>query len=176
VPGNLTNVVAIGAGEYHSLAVKADGSVVIWGDNSGNQSTVPLGLPSLAAIAGGAAHTVALGFDGAVIAWGANGNQQCQLPAGLPPAVGIAAGSYHTLVLLEGVVPAPRLLNPAFKGGRFSALVQSLNRKTYALEFKDSLITTNWTAGPGVPGNGALRLLTDPTATGTQRFYRARWW
>jgi len=75
-------------------------------------------------------------------------------------------------VLLQGVVPVPQLLNPAFEGGRFSALVQSLNRNNYALQFKDSLAATNWMPLPGVTGNGALRSLSDPGAAAAQRFFR----
>ncbi|MGD0258562.1 MAG: GH116 family glycosyl-hydrolase [Verrucomicrobiota bacterium] len=172
VPWGLTNVVAIGAGEYHSLAVQADGTVVVWGDDSQGQCDVPIGLSNVVAVAGGGAHTVALGSGGGVIAWGDDLNQQCELPAALPPAVGIAAGGYHTLVLLQGVVPVPQLLNPAFEGGRFSALVQSLNRNNYALQFKDSLAATNWMPLPGVTGNGALRSLSDPGAAAAQRFFR----
>jgi hypothetical protein len=172
VPLGLTNVVAIGAGEYHSLAVRADGTVVAWGDDSEGQCDVPAGLTNVVAAAGGGGHTVALGSNGAVFAWGDNWNQQCELPAALPPAVGIAAGGYHTLALLQGVVPVPQLLNPAFEGGRFTVLVQSLCRNNYVLEFKDSLAATNWIPLPGVTGSGALRSLSDPGAAATQRFFR----
>jgi hypothetical protein len=55
-------------------------------------------------------------------------------------------------------------------------LIQTLSPKHYALEFKDSLATTNWTAVSTNAGNGGLRTLTDPTATGAQRFYRVRQW
>ncbi len=73
-------------------------------------------------------------------------------------------------------MPVPRLLWPAKKGSQFTAAVQTLARGTYALEYKDSLAATNWTDACIQPGNGALRILTDPTATGTQRFYRMRQW
>ena len=176
VPLGLTNVVAIGAGEYHSLAVKGDGTVVAWGDNSQDQCNVPPGLTNAVAVAGGGGHSVALGADGQVTAWGADWNGQCHLPPGLVPASGIAAGEYHTVVLLADSLPVPWLLHPARKGNRFSALVQTLSPKSYALEFKDSLAATNWTAVSTNAGNGALRLLTDPTATGAWRFYRMRQW
>ena len=177
VPWGLTGVVAIGAGEYHSLAVKGDGTVVAWGDNSEGQCSVPLGLTNVVAVAGGGGHSVALKADGTVVAWGADWNGQCDLPLTLPPAVGIAAGEYHTAVLLEDNPPVlPRLLNPAWEGSQFSALLQTLNRKNYALEFVDSLATTNWTGLCTNAGNGALKMLTDSTATGAQRFYRVRQW
>ena len=45
------NVVAIAAGDYHSLALKSDGTVVGWGYNVNNQTTVPAGLSNVVAIA-----------------------------------------------------------------------------------------------------------------------------
>src|SRR5207237_4827155 len=165
----------IAAGEYHSLALKADGTVVVWGDGSQGQRDVPTGLTGVVAISGGGAHSLALKADGTVAAWGANWDGQCDLPS-LTNAVGIAAGEDHSVLLLEGNMPALRLLNPSRSGGRFNAVLQTLNRKNYALEFKTSVTATSWTTLPGVPGNGALRQLTDPAATAPQRFYRIRLW
>ncbi|MEY2428626.1 MAG: large repetitive protein, partial [Verrucomicrobiota bacterium] len=176
VPPGLTNVVAIAAGEYHSLAVKGDGSVVAWGDNTQNQVGGAGGISNVVAVAGGGSHSVALRSDGTVLAWGADWNGQCDIAPALFPAVGIAAGRNHTLLLLEGALPVPRLLSPAWKARRFTALAQTLNRKNYVLEFKDSLAATNWTSLPPVSGNGALRLLPDTNATVAQRFYRTWQW
>ena len=39
----LSNVAAIAAGDYHSLALKADGTVVGWGDNTYGQINIPVG-------------------------------------------------------------------------------------------------------------------------------------
>jgi len=174
VPRGLSNVVAIGAGDYHSLALKADGTVVAWGDNSQGQCEVPAGLTNVVAVTGGSAHSLALRSDGVVIAWGANWEGQCDLPRGLSGVVGIAAGAQHTLLLADAVNPVPRFLIPAWRPGRFSAAFQTLNRRSYVLEFKNSALETNWTALPGLPGNGSLRLLADPTAAAPQRFYRVR--
>ena len=45
IPDGLNNVVAIAAGEYHSMALQKDGTVVIWGDNSyGQRDNKPDGL------------------------------------------------------------------------------------------------------------------------------------
>jgi hypothetical protein len=119
---------------------------------------------------------LALGADGALTAWGANWNYQCDIPPGLFPAVGIAAGAEHTAVLLESIVPVPRLLNPAKNGGQFGTLVQTLYRKCYALETNNSLGSTNWISLCTNTGNGALRALTDTNAAGLRCFYRMRQW
>jgi exopolysaccharide biosynthesis protein len=174
VPQGLSDVVAIGAGDYHSLAVTSDGTVVAWGDNSQGQCTVPAGLTNVIAVVGGGAHNLALKSDGLVVAWGANWEGQCDLPPGLSSVMGIAAGAQHTLLLLDAVTPVPRFLNPAWQSGRFTAAFQTLSRRAYVLEFKNSAAETNWTALPAVRGNGSLRLLADPSAAAPQRFYRVR--
>ena len=51
VPPGLSNVVAIAAGGYHSLALQADGTVVAWGYNGYGQTNVPPGLSNVVAIA-----------------------------------------------------------------------------------------------------------------------------
>ena len=176
VPTNLTNVMAIAAGEYHSLAVRADGTVAAWGDDSQGQCDAPVGLSNVVAVAGGGAHSLALRADGTVAAWGANWNGQCSLPSGLSDVVGIGGGEYHSLALLAGSIPVPQLLSPARTGSRFSVLVETLNRKSYALECKTSSVATNWSVLSTNTGNGALEQLSDPAATAPQRFYRMRQW
>ena len=60
VPAGLSNVVAIAAGYYHSLALKTDGTVVAWGYNGYGQTNVPAGLSNVVAIAAGGYHSLAL--------------------------------------------------------------------------------------------------------------------
>ena len=60
VPAGLGGVVAIAAGEYHTVALKQDGTVVAWGKYSSGQTTVPAGLSGVVAIAAGQYHTVVL--------------------------------------------------------------------------------------------------------------------
>jgi hypothetical protein len=173
-PLDLGNVVAIGAGEYHSLAVKADGTVVAWGDGSQGQCQVPAGLTNVVAVAGGGAHSLALGLDGTVTAWGADWSGQCDVPHGWVSAAGIAAGSYHTILLLDGAQPVPRLFHPSRQGKLFNVRLQTLNRKSYVLESKGSLADTNWASVCTNRGNGALKMLADPTAVAPRLFYRMR--
>ena len=54
MPIGLSNVLAIAADNSHSLALKNDGTVVVWGDNTYGQTNVPAGLTDVVAIA---AHT-----------------------------------------------------------------------------------------------------------------------
>ncbi len=74
---------AISAGDWHSLAVKDDGTVWAWGNNSsgrlGDGTTenklVPTkinGLNNMVAVSAGAEHSLALREDGTVWAWGNN--------------------------------------------------------------------------------------------------------
>jgi M6 family metalloprotease-like protein len=176
VPWGLSNVVAIAAGDYHSLAVTADGRVVPWGDDSEGQCDVPSNLTNVVAVAAGGAHSVALKADGTLVAWGANWNGQCAIPASATNVVTVAAGEAHTLALLDQSLPAPRLLSPTRKAGRTTFLLQTVQRRTYALECKNSLAETNWVTLSTVNGNGSLRMFTDSSPGVAQRFYRVRQW
>jgi hypothetical protein len=176
VPLGLTGVVAIAAGEYHSLAVRSDGTVAAWGDNSQGQISVPPGLSNVVAVAGGGAHSLALKADGTLAAWGDNWQGQCNLPFTLANIVSLSGGEEHSLLLVTTTLPTPELLNPVRTPETFSFLIQTLYRKHYALDFKNSLTVTNWNSVSTNTGNGALELLTDSAATAAQRFYRLRQW
>src|SRR5580765_681815 len=89
-----TRFTKIAAGYLHSLAVKSDGTVVAWGDNSFGESTVPDGLKGVVAVAAGGYHNLALRYDGAVVAWGYNRSGESTVPGGLNGVVAIAAGGY----------------------------------------------------------------------------------
>ena len=95
----LSNVVAIAAGGWHSLALKSDGTLVGWGDNQYAELNTPAGLSNIVAIAGGGIYSMALRSDGTVIAWGDDSDGETNLPAGLTNAVAIAAGGWHGLAL-----------------------------------------------------------------------------
>ncbi|MGA2248755.1 MAG: immunoglobulin domain-containing protein, partial [Verrucomicrobiota bacterium] len=60
IPTGLTNVVAIAAGYYYSMALENNGTVVVWGDNSYGQGAVPTGLNNVVSIAAGGYHALAL--------------------------------------------------------------------------------------------------------------------
>ena len=99
VPPGLNNVVAIAAGGYHSLALKYDGTVVAWGDDSVGQTNVPPGLSNVVAIAAGGFHSLALKADGTLVTWGDNSAGQSSVPVGLTNVVAISAGYFHSVAL-----------------------------------------------------------------------------
>lgn len=112
---------AISAGYYHSLALKKDGTVWVWGDNEywqlGDRDLIyspsPVQANSLVgviAIAAGRYHSLALKSDGTVWAWGDNSYGQLgdgtttssYIPvqvANLTGVIAIAAGFDHCLAL-----------------------------------------------------------------------------
>ena len=121
---SLKFVTSVAAGEKHSLALLADGTVMAWGANGNGQlgdgetfaSSVPVeveGLTHVTAIAAGASDSLALLSNGTVEAWGDNENGQLgiggtseavELPAavkGLTGVKAIAAGAEFSLALLE---------------------------------------------------------------------------
>jgi len=83
----------------HTVALRSNGEVVCWGDNTYGQSTVPKGLGVVTQISAGVAHTAVLLSTGKVQCWGFNTNGECDVPATLPPIKEIAAGGLHTIAL-----------------------------------------------------------------------------
>lgn len=70
VPASATNVIALAAGDAHCLALRSDGTVVAWGQNSFGQTNVPSALTNVVSIAAGSTHSLALRKDGSVALWG----------------------------------------------------------------------------------------------------------
>lgn len=114
---SITNVIAVGASKWNTIALKNDGTVWTWGSNDqgalGNgssvaNSNVPVqvsGLTNVSAIAaGGFFYFLALKSDGTVWTWGKGlaGNSNSNVPvqvSGLSNVIAIAAGEYHALAV-----------------------------------------------------------------------------
>ena len=89
------------AGGQFAIALKTDGSLVVWGNNDKNQvSTAPTGT-GFVAIDGGDFHGVAAKSDGTVVGWGDNTSGQANPPPGLSNVVAVSAGKNHSLALLR---------------------------------------------------------------------------
>jgi Regulator of chromosome condensation (RCC1) repeat len=106
-PEATSGVTAVAAGDYNSLALKQDGSVVAWGCGgvAADQCAVPPAATSgVTAVAAGYDHSLALKQDGSVIAWGCAAYDvgQCTVPVEATSGViAIAAGYAHSLALKE---------------------------------------------------------------------------
>ncbi|MEX2236107.1 MAG: hypothetical protein WEB00_01035, partial [Dehalococcoidia bacterium] len=130
----LGNVVAVDAGDFHSLALLADGTLRAWGSDvfgqlgdGGTNTNQPTAVavsgfalpadPDVVAIAAGNSHSLALLADGTLRAWGLDnfgqlgdgvGNSSTGTPVAVsgfalpadPDVVAIAAGNSHSLALL----------------------------------------------------------------------------
>ena len=91
----LTDVIAISRG----VALKGDGTVAVWGDNSYGQTNVPPGLSNVVVIASGGYHRLALRADGTLVAWGNNDYGQTNVPQGLSNVVAISCGYWFSVAL-----------------------------------------------------------------------------
>ena len=103
VPAGLTGVTAMAGGSYHSAALRRDGTVVAWGQNTDNALAIPPQLSGVVAIAARGSSTMALKNDSTVTAWGG----AITVPAGLSNVVAVAPGAEHALALKrDGTVTA----------------------------------------------------------------------
>jgi hypothetical protein len=151
----LSNVVAIAAGNYHSLALRADGTVVGWGQSDYGQATgltnsiypyASTGLVRVAgqilsnvvAIAAGDYHSLALRGDGTVIGWGDNRHNQITIPSGVTNVIAIAGGGDHSVFL-----KVTHTGGPVGNGNSFIVRAQIPLRVGNLLQEANSLVLTN---------------------------------
>ncbi len=119
---NLTNIIALAAGDRFALALRADGTVFSWGNNdygqlaNGNTLDIPTpvqvaGLTGISMIAAGADHAIAVSNTGSVFVWGRSNHYELGLgnlnevftPTQLTGFTGtplaVSASGDHTLLL-----------------------------------------------------------------------------
>lgn len=112
LPRSLTNAIAVSAGYAHALALRADGLVVGWGDNTAitgtfpnyttnyyGMATVPADLNGVVAVSSGTYHSLALRSNGTVVAWGRHTSGETNVPASATNVIAVAAGDAHSLAL-----------------------------------------------------------------------------
>ena len=88
-------------GRDHIVALKQNGEVIAWGDNSKGQCNVPKNIKKIVSISTGFYHSLAIQSDGSVIAWGDNSKGQCNVPKNINNVKDIAVGIFHSVALLE---------------------------------------------------------------------------
>jgi alpha-tubulin suppressor-like RCC1 family protein len=101
VPASLDDAVAIAGGDYHSVAIRHDGTLVAWGFDDEGQIDVPTNSLPFVSVAAGADHNLAIAGDGSVVAWGLDDSGQTDVPGTVSSALSVAAGDSHSLALLS---------------------------------------------------------------------------
>jgi hypothetical protein len=106
VPG-VTGITMVSLTHYHSLALKDDGTIYGWGDNTDGQTSVPSG--SFKKVSAGKHHSAAIDSQDRLVIWGKilkYGDAGCpgqteekQTPIGLSGAFGQLSSGYDHLVL-----------------------------------------------------------------------------
>jgi uncharacterized delta-60 repeat protein len=128
-------VVAIAAGQYHSMALLSTGVAVTWGANGsgqlGNASNTTSGVPVLVdatgvllnktvtAIAAGQLHCLVLCSDGTLMSWGANGDGQLGTGDNTPSNVPVKVAAGGTVIAGKTVIDV--------EAGGFHSLVLCLD-------------------------------------------------
>ncbi|MEY5024961.1 MAG: hypothetical protein RLZZ244_489, partial [Verrucomicrobiota bacterium] len=172
----LSNVIAVAAGAQFSVALKNDGSVWLWGDNSSGQcakdpasaSSVALAsrleLPNtlrsalasseeeVIAIAAGDSHVLALKGDGTVSSWGSNTYRQVGAASG--------ASAYATRMEVTQITEKVR----SIAAGQFHSVAVGVSGTVWTWgrnesgQLGDGTTTARLTAyaSSGVPGVSAL--------------------
>jgi hypothetical protein len=128
----LRDVSMVAGSGAHVLAVKSNGTVIAWGENTYGQCAVPIGLSNVVAVAAAEHRSLALRKDGTVVGWGGNFHGEGLVPAGLSNVISIAAGSYGSLAVTTGTIPGS-----VFPNGRLEKLEREAD-----LVFKGEVIST----------------------------------
>lgn len=89
----------LAVGFYHTVGLKADGTVIATGRNDEGQCSVSA-WTGVQAVACGAYHTVGLKADGTLAATGRNDEGQCDV-SGWTNVVAVTCSDYNTLALLS---------------------------------------------------------------------------
>lgn len=94
-PPSILPYLATAAGFYHTVALRADGSVTCWGKNTDAQCTVPVNLAPARAVVAGSGYSGAIQLDGQLRLWGLLAASPAYVPANLGAITRIADGADH---------------------------------------------------------------------------------
>ena len=101
IPLSATNIAAVAAGKGFGMALRNNGTVVVWG----SLPEIPPSVTNITAIAAGDTHYMALQKGGRVICWGNNGYSQTNVPPSATNIVAIAAVADVSMALRADGIP-----------------------------------------------------------------------
>ena len=172
LPSGLSNIVGIVSGSPLYLALRSDRTVALWLSGS-TEVTFPPELTNVVTVGAQGGHDVELLADGTLTSWADPTN----LPVNLfIPFLAIAAGGSDFALFGGPPILAAAVIHPSYEAHGFSLEIPTQSGRVYSLEYKNSLADAQWAALPLIAGNGRLETLSDPSAPGTQRFYRVQQW
>ena len=98
-----SGVRSIAAGRLFSIASKANGSVLTWGDQTapGMLLSVPATATGVSVVGAGDFHALAIKRDGTLIAWGNNSYGQATVPSTLGPVLAAEGSERNTIALRQ---------------------------------------------------------------------------
>ena len=142
VPAGL-NAVAIGGGNAHSIALRADGTVAAWGTSNYGVTNVPSNVSNIVAIAAGVTHNVAMNSSRNIFSWGT----LTAPPANFTNFLAIASGNNYSIGLSNGLVAVWDAPPPS---GLSNAVAISAGYSQCLAIMPDGSLL-NWPGGPNVP-------------------------
>ncbi len=168
LPEGLTEAVSVAAYHKHMLALKSDGTVVGWGDNSQGQASVPDGLRDVISIAAGNFHSMALRQNGTVVVWGAGASGVTNVPAGLTDVIAISAGTGHCLALRnDGTVVTWGTIPPALAvPGGLSGITAIAAVNNFSTALRQDGTPVSWGTSPPIWPATSFPALLDPWGVG----------
>jgi alpha-tubulin suppressor-like RCC1 family protein len=140
------NALAIGGGDAHSIALRADGTVAAWGTSNFGVTNVPVNVSNIIAIAAGFSHNIALNTSRNVIIWGS----MTTPPANFTNFLAVSSGYNYALGLSNGMVAVWGIANPP---SNLSNAVAIFGGYSQALALKPDGSLTSWPGGPVAPAN-----------------------
>lgn len=94
-------VVQIAAAENNSIALKSDGTVIVWGTQVDGWAKPPAGLKDVVEVYAKDTTLMARKSNGTVVVWGGNDAGEANVPPGLNRVISMAAAGHHTLTVRE---------------------------------------------------------------------------
>ena len=149
----------------NGVALKEDGTLVIWGGNDYGQLTLPSSMGNVIDVATFGQAFLALNDNGEVFGWGNNANGLLNIPQGLSDVVSIAVGLQHAVaVKSDGSVVT---------WGDFNPMPQSnvAISSAYAFYLNTVMLSTSSTGNNGSIVSGSVLRKTTDCTTGEPNSY-----